>query len=62
MVSAQIGSLFLLEFLKGPFWDLCFFLIYINDLPEGLKSNAKLFTNHALFYQLLKTKKKVPVI
>ena len=44
MIIAQIGNLFLCEFIKDPFWDLCF-LIYINDLLDLLRSNAKLFVD-----------------
>ena len=34
----------------GPF----FFLVYTNDLPEGLTTNAKLFAGDTFLFQLLK--------
>ena len=33
------------EFLKVPYFDLYFFFIYINDLPDNLVSNSKLFAD-----------------
>ena len=42
--------------LKDPFWDL--FLIYINDLPDGLKSNAKLFADGTCLFSVVKNKEE----
>ena len=39
-------------FLKIPFWDHCFFLIYINDLSGDLSSKAKLFTDDASLFSV----------
>ena len=33
------------EFLKVLYFDLYFFFIYINDLPDNLVSNSKLFAD-----------------
>ena len=44
--------------ISGPL----FFLIYINDSPDGLKSNVKLFSDDTSLFSVVKTKKKVSVI
>ena len=54
MVIVQTGNLFLREFLKDPFCDLCFVLIYINDFPDGLKSNVKLLADVTSFFSVVK--------
>ena len=39
---------------QGSIMDLLLLLVYINDLPNELKSNAKLFTDDtSLLYSLL---------
>ena len=45
MVLVQTGNLYLWEFLQDPFQDL-FSDTYINDLPDGLKSNVKVFADN----------------
>ena len=45
MVKYLSGKMSPQAFLKIPFWDHCFFLIYINDLSGDLSSKAKLFTD-----------------
>ena len=37
-------------FHRDPFWDLLLFLIYINDLPNGLQSNPKLFADDTFLF------------
>ena len=56
MVSVKTGSLFLREFFKDPFWNLI--LTYINDLPDGLKSNAKLFADDTSLFSVVKNKEE----
>ena len=38
------------------------FLVYINDLPDGLKSNAKLFADDTSFFTIVKDKNESAVI
>ena len=35
---------------QRPFFGLLLFLVYINDLADGLVSNAKLFTDDLFFF------------
>ena len=42
------------EFILGP----SFFLIYINDLSDGLKSNVKLFADDTSFFSVAKNKEE----
>ena len=44
------------------FGTFVFFLIYINDLPDGLKCNFKLFADDSSLFSVAKKRKKVPVI
>ena len=52
MVSAQTGSLFMSESLKE------LFLIYINDLSDKFKSNAKLFADDTSLFSVVKNKEE----
>ena len=45
MGNAPVGCMSKQEFLKALYMDLSFFLIYINDLPDNLTSNPKLFAD-----------------
>ena len=56
MVSVQTGNLLLREFLKDPVWDL--FLIYINNLFNGLKSNIELFADDTCLFSVVKKKEE----
>ena len=58
MVIVQTGSLFLWYFVKDSFWNLCFFNVYINDLPDGLKSNTKLFADDTSLFSVVKNKEE----
>ena len=53
MFSIQTGSLCLRGFRKYPL-----FLIHIYDLPDGLKSNAKLFADDTCLFSVVKNKKE----
>ena len=44
MANPLIGHTLRLEFLRAQFWDR-YCLVYINDLPEGLTTSAKLFAD-----------------
>ena len=46
------GLVLMLRLLRTQFWVLFFFLIYINDLPEGITSNIKLISHQNTFSQL----------
>ena len=38
---------------KGPIIGPLLFLIYINDLPDGLSSNAKIFADDTFLFSVL---------
>ena len=44
--------------LKVPLWVHFFFLVYINDLPNELKSNAKLFADDKFLFTFVKDKQE----
>ena len=46
---------------QGSILDPLLFLIYINDLPNGLKANAKLFADDTSLFAIVKTNKKVQI-
>ena len=41
---------------QGSILGSLLFLIYINDLPNGLKSNAKLFTDDTCLFTIVNDK------
>ena len=43
-------------FPQSPIVGLLLFLIYINDLPKGLRTNAKLFTDDTSLFTIVKYK------
>ena len=57
MVSVQTSRLFLHELLRIHFRTFVF-LIYINDLSDGLKSNAKFFADNNSLFSVVKNKEK----
>ena len=44
---------------QGPILDPHLFLIYINDLPNGLKSNVKLFADDTSLFTIVKDKNEI---
>ena len=60
MDKHRLGDLFLQVFPKDQYWVPLLFLIYINDLPNDLKSNAKLFADDTSLFTIVKDK-KVPI-
>ena len=54
MVSGHLGlMIFLLVYNKDPFWDLCYFYIYINDLSNDIKSKCKLFADDTSLFSVV---------
>ena len=50
------GDQFQQGYPKDQFWVHFIFLIYINDLPNELKSNAKLFADDTSLFTVVKDK------
>ena len=45
MVSVCLGLIFALAYHKDPFWDFCYFQLYINDLSNDVNNKSKLFAD-----------------
>ena len=52
MAIVLLGLIFEQEFHKVPFLGLLF-LIYVNDLPESLKSECKLFADDTSLFSVV---------
>ena len=52
MAIVLLGLIFEQEFHKVPFLGLLF-LIYVNDLPNGLKSECKLFADKTSLFSVI---------
>ena len=52
MVKTLLEKESLQVFHKNLFWDFLF-LIYINDLPDGLPSNCKLFADDMSLFSVV---------
>ena len=52
MASVLLGLIFKQELHKVPFLGLLF-LIYVNDLPNGLKSECKLFADNTSLFSII---------
>ena len=52
MASVLLGLIFEQEFHKVPLLGLLF-LIYVNDLPNGLKSECKLFADNTSLFSII---------
>ena len=53
MVNARIGQRLKADVLQGSILGTLLFLVYINDLPEGLTTNAKLFADDTSLYSVV---------
>ena len=38
---------------KDPFWDLCYFLIYVNDLSNDIKNKYNLFADDVSLFSVV---------
>ena len=43
----------MLVYHKDPFWHLCFFKIYINDLTNDIKSKCKLVAHDTFLFSVV---------
>ena len=50
MVSHLAGEILVLVFLKALYQALSYFLIFINDLTEGISSNIRLFVDDVALF------------
>ena len=57
MVSPLLGPVLMQEFPQGSNLGPLFFLICINDLSDGLSSNAKLFADDTSLFPVVRDKK-----
>ena len=53
MVNLQNGKMLTLEYHMVRFQDHFFFLIYINDPPQGLHSDVKLFADDTSLFSVI---------
>ena len=53
MVSIRHGQMSKWEYFTGQFLLLLLFLSYINDLPNGLNSNVKLFADDTSLFSVV---------
>ena len=53
MANLPVRHQLKLAYRRGQYWGHFFFLIYINDLPEGLNSEVKLFADDTSLFSLV---------
>ena len=53
MANLPVRHQLKLAYRRGQYWGHFFFLIYINDLPEGLNSEVKLFADDTSLFSIV---------